>query len=101
VAAFSGLAENQRFLETVKGLGAQITWFEGFDDHHVYDRKDVEMLNSLKRRTNAEFLITTEKDQVKLKRFSHEGFRPWVLRVRFCILENEDSFFKLVMDGLI
>jgi tetraacyldisaccharide-1-P 4'-kinase len=38
-----------------------------FPDHHNYNPKDVESLSNVFVRTQASYLITTEKDAVKLE----------------------------------
>jgi tetraacyldisaccharide 4'-kinase len=101
VVTFSGLAANETFFETVRGLGADVTGTIGFDDHHVYTHEDVQRLASLKRKLNAEVLVTTDKDAVKLAQTNVADFRPWVVRIGFHILENENSFFRLVANGMV
>ena len=100
VVAFSGLAANESFFETVRGLGADVAGTMGFDDHHVYTHADVQRLSSLKRKLNAEALVTTDKDAVKLAQTNDADFSPWVVRIGFHILENEDSFFRLVTNEM-
>jgi tetraacyldisaccharide 4'-kinase len=99
--AFSGLGANETFFETMRSLGADIRAAIGFDDHHVYTDADVQRLTSLKRKLNAEVLVTTGKDAVKMTQLNHPDFTPWVLRIGFHILENEDSFFRLVKNELV
>jgi tetraacyldisaccharide 4'-kinase len=98
VVAFSGLAANEHFLDTVKSLGVEVTCFVRFDDHHVYKRKDVERLISLKLRAGADILLTTEKDGVKLESLYDDNFRPWILQVRLQILQQEADFFRFIRD---
>ena len=38
-----------------------------FSDHHIYTKDDVEELKALKEKYGAKYMITTEKDAVKLK----------------------------------
>jgi tetraacyldisaccharide 4'-kinase len=95
VLIFSGLAANEQFLDTVKRLQATVLHFERFSDHHFYRRQDIERLKELKRRSGAEILLTTEKDGVKLGQLADDTFQPWILRIRFQVLEREADFFRL------
>jgi tetraacyldisaccharide 4'-kinase len=64
--AFSGIARNESFRETVSGLGGKIVGFLEFSDHHRYARRDIESI--WKRATDhmVDSIITTEKDLVNM-----------------------------------
>ncbi len=99
VVAFSGLAANTTFLRTVEGLGGSVVRFVEFDDHHRYSREDADGLVSAARKEDAEVLITTEKDGVKLAGLLNESFNPWIVRIRFSLLQDEEAFLTLVNHG--
>ena len=61
VFAFSALADNQQFFDSLRGLNVAGT--RGFRDHHRYTAAD---LQSLKRDARGATLVTTEKDAVKI-----------------------------------
>ena len=67
VAAFCGIGNPQAFVTTLCSTGAVIAAERFFDDHHHYDDDDYLSLLSVMRETQAELLVTTEKDWVKLK----------------------------------
>ena len=65
IAGFSALGDNARFkkdLEQYHCLG-----FKGFPDHHAYDARDLKALDDFRRNLNAEYLVCTEKDFVKIQ----------------------------------
>lgn len=66
VIAFCGLAKAEDFFQSLKQLGANILQQISFSDHHSYSEKDTEMLKQKLSELNAEYLITTRKDLVKL-----------------------------------
>ncbi|KAA0259005.1 tetraacyldisaccharide 4'-kinase [Deferribacter autotrophicus] len=66
VVAFSGIAKNSSFFKQLSKLGVEIVYKKGYMDHHFYREKDMDFLFKLKKRYNADFLITTEKDYVKI-----------------------------------
>lgn len=66
VIALSGIAEPKSFSETLKELGAIIIREIIYPDHHFYTSDDLRRINVAME--DAEFIVTTEKDGVKLKR---------------------------------
>ncbi|MHB1190245.1 MAG: tetraacyldisaccharide 4'-kinase, partial [Armatimonadota bacterium] len=66
VMALSSIASYAAFEETVKSLGAITTVAERYPDHHPYFPEDIRYLNRRAEETGAEWIVTTEKDAVKL-----------------------------------
>lgn len=64
--AFCGIAKPEAFLDTLTQLCADVRFLIRFPDHHVYKPKDVERLAISFTKEKADYLITTEKDAVKL-----------------------------------
>ncbi len=64
--AFSGIARNEDFRQMVAGLGGDIVRFLSFSDHHCYSDDDLRSIAALGQRLGAEFIITTEKDYVRV-----------------------------------
>ncbi|MEW6455737.1 MAG: tetraacyldisaccharide 4'-kinase [Acidobacteriota bacterium] len=67
VIAFCGIANPAKFLETLNSIGLEVVNFVRFSDHHRYTRKNIKKMESILIDKNAEFLITTEKDMIKIK----------------------------------
>jgi tetraacyldisaccharide 4'-kinase len=63
VFAFSGLAGNEQFRETLLSAGFRVKGFLPFPDHHMYSRRDLERIA---KETGGYPAITTEKDLVRL-----------------------------------
>jgi len=68
---FCGIAKPENFLLTLGGLGAEIPILIRFRDHHVYSLRDLERLALVYAKQKAQYLITTEKDAVKLGGLFH------------------------------
>jgi len=68
VAAFCGIGNPDSFVATLRQLAAEVTGQRFFDDHVRYDESIGEVLRDLQRECNADWLVTTEKDWVKLNR---------------------------------
>jgi tetraacyldisaccharide 4'-kinase len=64
--AFCAIGQPNEFFEFVK-KDYQMPVALEFPDHHSYDEKDVEMLFQLAEKNGLSFMITTEKDAVKIK----------------------------------
>jgi tetraacyldisaccharide 4'-kinase len=70
VVAFCGIAHPDQFFAALNSYGINILQTVTFRDHHRYTQQDIDRLLQLRASTGAVGLITTEKDQVKLKQFS-------------------------------
>ena len=67
VYLLSGVGDNDGFEKTVKRLECNILGHEKFIDHHKYKQKDINKVNQKAIKTHSKFLITTEKDILKMK----------------------------------
>jgi tetraacyldisaccharide 4'-kinase len=66
VVVFCGIGNPWYFLNTAKLSGSNLQKSFVFDDHHEYRTSDMRILESAKDRCAADFLLTTEKDIVKI-----------------------------------
>ena len=66
VFAFSGLADNEQFFDTVRECGAVLAGSRGFGDHHRYSATDIASIRKAAAAVSAELIVTTQKDAVKL-----------------------------------
>lgn len=97
---FSALAQPGSFERTIEDLGANVIGKKRFVDHHNFLDSDIEEINKLSR--EAEFVITTEKDAVRLKGASGDGGEGGVgesLKNAFILeievkIEKEGNFFR-------
>jgi len=69
ICAFCGIGNPQGFRRTLKGLGGICSSFITYPDHHRYDRQDIAHIKRTALETDAQVIITTEKDAVKVKKF--------------------------------
>ncbi len=92
VLALSGIADPEPFVEGIKGLGAESMKVMSFPDHHLYTLRDMEDIRAAAE--DADLVLTTEKDAVKLRKFIR-GADPelYVLVVEAAI---EDKFFAFL-----
>ena len=97
IAAFCGIGNPEAFRRTLLDLGANITAFRTFADHHPYTRDDVAELQHWAKQLPPDGLVlTTQKDFVKL-RTPELGARPlWAVRVGLKLLMGEAAFHELL-----
>jgi tetraacyldisaccharide 4'-kinase len=66
VVAFAGIGNPWAFTSTLVQLGSNVVALMAFPDHHPYTCEDWHAIVGLARQKNAECLVTTEKDAVRL-----------------------------------
>ena len=67
VFCFCGLADPEAFRNTVAGSGAEVAGMKAFRDHHRYRQQDVAEIVKESSSSGASWIITTDKDMVKLR----------------------------------
>jgi tetraacyldisaccharide 4'-kinase len=93
VFLFAGIARPDSFVETVRGLGAEIAGTRWFRDHHPFSARE---LSQLRAQAMGATLVTTEKD---LARIEHP--REIVeVKVELRILRGEDVLERALGDIL-
>ena len=65
--AFCALGNPDNFFEQLRRENFNLVETEKFPDHHFYTQNDIEKLEQKASEANAEILLTTAKDAVKLK----------------------------------
>lgn len=67
VFVFCGIAQPEAFRRTLLSLQTSLAGFKAYGDHHFYTSSDMDYLERQGRALQCEFMLTTEKDMVKLK----------------------------------
>lgn len=98
ILALSGIANPSSFEETLNQLGLYIVESKRFPDHHIYSRDDIERLSKKFAESGADWIVTTEKDAVKLE--SYELTVPILVLKIELRLENELTFWKLISEKI-
>ncbi len=92
VFAFCGIGNPDAFIHTLQSTGANITGVKQFKDHCNYRKSDIIKLLKEAHRNQADWLVTTEKDIIKIKEFGRID-NLFALCVDFII---ENSFYDRV-----
>ncbi|MCW8806276.1 MAG: tetraacyldisaccharide 4'-kinase [Ignavibacteriaceae bacterium] len=93
----SGIATPFSFLNVLRQNKVEIDNKLIFKDHKRYTYDDVQRIRQLFYSTNSHSVVTTEKDAVKLSKFSREmdDIDIYYLKIKF-LLDAEDSFKGLI-----
>jgi tetraacyldisaccharide 4'-kinase len=100
VVAFAGIARPEVFKDTLAEMGAEIVYFKGFKDHYLFKRDEIQKLIHIKEKLDARYLITTEKDWVRIASVAPAYHDMAYLCIEFKLLLDRDNFFKMVKDGI-
>jgi len=100
LVVFTGLAHPADFLQMVESLGAQVVHFEAFPDHHLFVQRELGNLVSHKKAFGADFLLTTEKDWVRIDGRIKVDVDIAVLEIKMELLSDSDAFFEIIMEAI-
>ncbi len=89
---FSGIARNDDFMHTVKNIGCKVTRFFTFPDHHRYSEQDLKKIATAAKLTNAEFILTTAKDLVRIPKRTKWPSDFVVIDVKISFGDDGDPF---------
>ena len=100
VIAVSGLADPSGFYAMLHEIDTDLVGVLEYPDHHVYNPSDWQTI--VKAATDADIVLTTEKDLVKLERFPFARDSLYALRLEV-VMSAEDAaqLDKIVIGGMI
>ncbi|MGM0393906.1 MAG: tetraacyldisaccharide 4'-kinase [Thermodesulfobacteriota bacterium] len=99
VVLFSGIANNRAFYRTIRHLGANIVDHLEFTDHYQYQRADILHIQQRAIALNADMLVTTEKDRVRLEKTIDWPMDLAVVGIRLSL--DSDSGFRRLVETVI
>jgi len=94
--AFCGIGNPDSFRQTVLRLGVDLSAFLIFDDHHHYTANDLEAIDAAASAENAEVLLTTQKDRVKLPTGFHWKHDLLVVKIEMHITQGREAFWQRI-----
>ncbi len=98
VCAFCGIGNPKGFFATLSDAGARIVKTIAFSDHSLYNSSALERISSAS--TDAEVLITTTKDRVRIDNPASFPLPLWTLEVEMRIIEGEQSLVEMILRAL-
>ena len=96
VLSFCGIGNPDSFVHLLTLLGAEIKERMVFRDHYSYQASDWAKIKKKVAETGVQWVVTTEKDAVKIKDFLPADFEIWVLRVEVAFREGAEKWESLL-----
>ncbi len=96
VGAFSGIAAPESFEHFLRELGASLVYTKRFLDHYRFTREDLDLIFSQARAAGLDFLVTTEKDAVRLEGKLEFPLPLYYLRLEIEIIRGAADFQEAV-----
>ena len=96
IFAFSGIATPESFEKFLRDLGALLVGRERFLDHYRYTPEDLDDLYMAAEREDAECLVTTEKDAVRISDPAGSPLPIYYLRREIEIIRGAADFDEAV-----
>lgn len=100
VYAFAGIGRPLSFRRTIEGLGADITGFAVFPDHHCFGMSELATITREAAQTRSDIILTTEKDGVRLGNFKEFSDNLFLLRVEMTITPAGEDFLNVILEKL-
>jgi tetraacyldisaccharide 4'-kinase len=97
VVAVSGLADPSGFHSMLRDLDADFAAVLEYPDHYDYDAADWQEISRVAG--DADMVITTEKDLVKLERFPFPRDMLYALRLEVNLGDKEEQLIETVLGG--
>jgi len=96
VGAFSGIATPESFEHFLRELGANLVYTKRFLDHYRFTGEDLELIFDEARAAGLDFLVTTEKDAVRLEGKLDFPLPLYYLRLEIEIIRGAADFQEAV-----
>ena len=96
----SGIAQPDGFKKMLESHEGNLIGSLEFADHHYYSMNDVHIILEKQDELKPDFIVTTEKDAVKLKQFSELFNSVWILEIEVHPEESWNAFFESFLNTL-
>jgi len=94
VYIFSALGDHEGFEKIMEDTGAIIVGHDKYPDHYIYTLDDLKNIEENANKNGANFIITTEKDIVKIKEYNSK-VNLYAVRMKM-VYEPEDLLNKYI-----
>ncbi len=100
VLAFSGIAGNLDFKNTIERFSCDIKSFIEFPDHHLYHDDDLKKITQAAREKGVDCILTTEKDYVKIRERFSWPFDLVIVGIKISFGDQEEPFRTFIKNRL-
>jgi tetraacyldisaccharide 4'-kinase len=97
ICTFSGIAMPDSFEHFLKVQGANIVYGKRFIDHHRFTKYELDHMYNAAHRHGADFVVTTEKDAVRMPKDYTYPIQTYFLKVEIDIVEGEKVLDEAIM----
>tara|TARA_B100000315_G_scaffold33208_1_gene27882 strand:+ start:1382 stop:2473 length:1092 start_codon:yes stop_codon:yes gene_type:complete len=94
IVLFCAIGEPNSFRKRVEQYGAEIVHYRYFPDHYVYKTGDLQSLHKTAENLKADFILTTQKDSVKIKEVASAFPLIWTVMMKIEFSKGEETFQK-------
>jgi len=91
---FSGIGNPESFAKTLLSVGIDVKGLKKYRDHYRYSAKDIERIIEESNKVNADWIVTTEKDIMRLTGFNLPENLVF-LRIAFHV---DDKFYEQIFN---
>ena len=92
IGAFSGIAVPESFEGFLRGFGANLLYTKRFLDHHRFDAEELGEIFNEAVDADLDFIVTTEKDAVRISEDQEFPLPLYFLRLEIEILRGVEDF---------
>lgn len=96
VGAFSAIADHSSFERFLRRHGGKVAYTRRFLDHHRFTDHELEKLFEEAGKENLDFMVTTEKDAVRIHKDYPKSIPLYYLRLEIEILSGDQDFERAV-----
>ncbi len=92
IGAFSGIAVPESFEGFLRDFGANLLYTKRFLDHHRFEREELDLIFEEATAAQLDFIVTTEKDAVRIPSDAKFSLPLYYLRLEIEILRGVKDF---------
>jgi len=96
VAALSAIARPESFESFLEQLGAELVLTDHYADHHRYTMEELTGFVTQAKKANADMIVTTEKDAVRMPALKCCDVPIYYLRIQIDIFNGRENFDQCI-----
>ncbi len=96
IYGLSAIGNPESFASTLKGLGADLIRHRKFHDHHSYNREEIGDVVSEAKSLNADAIVVTQKDIVKIRNMDIKDFDILSLKIEIQITKGIELYEEAI-----
>jgi tetraacyldisaccharide 4'-kinase len=99
ILAMSSIGNPHSFERSLEQLGARLLHRLRFPDHHPYSQEEFSAAVKLAHESGARYVVTTEKDEVRLPLLKYQEIPVASLVIELKIMSGEKQLWELIERG--